>query len=93
MKIVVFGADKRVGVWSGDLIVDLERASAANPAVVRPLPSTLLGLIEGGAEALSFASRFNARRGFKSHGTCENNGDLGTDCGRDLFGEQRGLPS
>jgi acylpyruvate hydrolase len=60
MKIVVFGADKRVGVWSGDLIVDLERASAANPAVVRPLPSTLLGLIEGGAEALADAAKIVA---------------------------------
>jgi 2-keto-4-pentenoate hydratase/2-oxohepta-3-ene-1,7-dioic acid hydratase in catechol pathway len=60
MKIVVFGPDKRVGVWSGDLIVDLERASAANPAVVRPLPSTLLGLIEGGADALADAAKIVA---------------------------------
>jgi 2-keto-4-pentenoate hydratase/2-oxohepta-3-ene-1,7-dioic acid hydratase in catechol pathway len=58
VKIVVFGPDKRVGVWVEDVIVDLARASAANPSVAdTPLPSTLLGLIEGGAAALGRAVR------------------------------------
>ncbi len=58
MKIVVFGPDKRVGVWAGELIVDLARASAANSGVVTaPLPADLLGLIEGGADALADAKR------------------------------------
>jgi 2-keto-4-pentenoate hydratase/2-oxohepta-3-ene-1,7-dioic acid hydratase in catechol pathway len=59
VKIVVFGPDKRVGVWTAaDLIVDLARASEANPGVVdAPLPSSLLGLIEGGAAALADAKR------------------------------------
>ena len=58
MKIVVFGPDKRVGVWADDLVVDLARASAANPAVAAtPLPADLLGLIEGGAAALAAAAR------------------------------------
>ena len=58
MKIVVFGPDKRVGVWAGDLIVDLARASAANSGVVTaPLPADLLGLIEGGPDALANAAR------------------------------------
>ncbi len=59
MKIVVFGPDTRVGVWTAnDLIVDLARASEANPGIVdAPLPSDLLGLIEGGAQALADAKR------------------------------------
>jgi 2-keto-4-pentenoate hydratase/2-oxohepta-3-ene-1,7-dioic acid hydratase in catechol pathway len=59
VKIVVFGPDKRVGVWAADdLIVDLARASAANPGVVdAPLPADLLGLINGGAPALADAAR------------------------------------
>jgi acylpyruvate hydrolase len=59
VKIVVFGPDKRVGVWTADdLIVDLAAASEANPGIVdAPLPSDLLGLIEGGAEALADAKR------------------------------------
>jgi 2-keto-4-pentenoate hydratase/2-oxohepta-3-ene-1,7-dioic acid hydratase in catechol pathway len=45
-------------VWAGDLVVDLALASAANPGVVRaPLPPDLLGLIEGGADALADATR------------------------------------
>jgi 2-keto-4-pentenoate hydratase/2-oxohepta-3-ene-1,7-dioic acid hydratase in catechol pathway len=58
VKIVVFGPQKRVGVWSGDFVVDLERAGAANPSLVKaPLPATLLGLIEGGPAALADAAR------------------------------------
>jgi 2-keto-4-pentenoate hydratase/2-oxohepta-3-ene-1,7-dioic acid hydratase in catechol pathway len=61
MKIVVFGPDKRVGVWAGDLVVDLARASAANPGAIRsPLPADLLGLIEGGPDALADAARIVA---------------------------------
>jgi 2-keto-4-pentenoate hydratase/2-oxohepta-3-ene-1,7-dioic acid hydratase in catechol pathway len=58
VKIVVFGPEKRVGVWTGDLVVDLARASEANPGVVdAPLPADLLGLINGGAPALADAAR------------------------------------
>ena len=58
MKIVVFGPDKRVGVWAADLVVDLARASAANPGVARkPLPADLLSLIEGGPDALADAAK------------------------------------
>jgi len=46
MKIVVFGPDKRVGVWAGDVVVDLA-----------PLATDLLGLIEGGAGALADAAK------------------------------------
>lgn len=61
MKIVVFGPEKRVGVWAGDLVVDLARASAANPGLAgSPLPADLLGLIEGGAGALADAARIVA---------------------------------
>jgi acylpyruvate hydrolase len=51
VKIVVFGPEKRVGVWAGDLVVDLARASAAK------LPADLLGLIEGGPGALAEAAK------------------------------------
>ncbi len=58
MKIVVFGPEKRVGVWAGDLVVDLARAGVANPGSVRKaLPADLLGLIEGGADALADAAK------------------------------------
>jgi acylpyruvate hydrolase len=58
MKIVVFGPERRVGVWAGDLVVDLARAADANPGVAgTPLPSNLLGLIEGGTDALAAAAR------------------------------------
>jgi len=58
MKIVVFGPDKRVGVLAGDLVIDLARASAANPGMARkPMPTDLLGLIEGGADALADAAK------------------------------------
>jgi acylpyruvate hydrolase len=58
VKIVVFGPENRVGVWAADLVVDLARASAANPGVARkPLPADLQGLIEGGADALADAAR------------------------------------
>ena len=61
MKIVVFGTEKRVGVWAGDLIVDLAHASAANPNVAaRPMPADLLAFIEGGTEALADAARIVA---------------------------------
>ena len=58
MKIVVFGPEKRVGAWAGDLVVDLARASTGNPGVVsKALPADLLGLIEGGADALADAAK------------------------------------
>lgn len=53
MKIVVFGPQKRVGVWAGDLVIDLALASAGST----PLPATLLELIEGGDAALAAAAR------------------------------------
>jgi 2-keto-4-pentenoate hydratase/2-oxohepta-3-ene-1,7-dioic acid hydratase in catechol pathway len=58
VKIVVFGPDKRVGVWTGDLVVDLAKASAALTGVAsKPLPADLLGLIEGGDAALADAKK------------------------------------
>jgi 2-keto-4-pentenoate hydratase/2-oxohepta-3-ene-1,7-dioic acid hydratase in catechol pathway len=58
VKIVVFGPDKRVGVWAGDKIVDLARASAAfSGSAGAPLPANLLEFIEGGAPALADAAR------------------------------------
>lgn len=48
LKIVVFGAERRVGVWEGERIVDL---NATDPQ----LPSTLIDLIEGGEAALDRA--------------------------------------
>jgi 2-keto-4-pentenoate hydratase/2-oxohepta-3-ene-1,7-dioic acid hydratase in catechol pathway len=50
VKIVVFGPEKRVGVWADDLIVDLARASAGK------LPADLLTLIDGGPAALATAA-------------------------------------
>ena len=51
MKIVVFGPEKRVGAWVGDLIVDLALASGQR------LPADLAGLIAGGQAALDDATR------------------------------------
>lgn len=51
MKIVVYGPEKRAGVWAGDLVIDLERASAGR------LPADLAGLIAGGQAALADAAR------------------------------------
>jgi acylpyruvate hydrolase len=45
MKIVVFGPDKHVGVWAGDLVVDLA-----------PAYTDLAGLIAGGDAALTAAA-------------------------------------
>ena len=45
MKIVVFGAEPRVGALLGDRVIDLNRASAR-------LPARLLDLIEAGPSAL-----------------------------------------
>jgi 2-keto-4-pentenoate hydratase/2-oxohepta-3-ene-1,7-dioic acid hydratase in catechol pathway len=50
MKIVIYGPQKRTGVWVDDRIVDLERASAGT------LPADLLTLIEGGAAMLAAAA-------------------------------------
>ena len=48
MRIVVFGPDRRVGVWDGDRIVDLH---AADPQ----LPATLEALIERGSAGIDAA--------------------------------------
>lgn len=50
VKIVVYGPEKRVGAWVGDLIVDLGRASTGK------LPPDLAGLIAGGSAALATAA-------------------------------------
>ena len=58
MKIVVFGPEKRVGVLTGHLIVDLALAGAAHSDLIkRPLPADLAGLIAGGGGALADAAR------------------------------------
>ncbi len=54
MRIVVFGDQQRVGVWSGDKIVDLHRAEPS-------LPSNLLALIEAGQPAIEAAQRASER--------------------------------
>ena len=48
LRIVVFGAAERVGVWEGDRVVDL---NAADP----DLPADLLGLIQSGDVGLAAA--------------------------------------
>ena len=53
-RIVVFGPQRRVGVWERDLVIDLNRADAR-------LPSDLLGLIESGEAGLEEARRAVAR--------------------------------
>ena len=50
MKIVVFGPEKRLGVLSGDRIIDLNRANAG-------LPSRLDAFIAAGRSALDAAQR------------------------------------
>jgi acylpyruvate hydrolase len=51
MRIVVFGADRRLGAWlDGDLVLDLNRADGA-------LPTSLLAFIEGGDALLERAQR------------------------------------
>jgi 2-keto-4-pentenoate hydratase/2-oxohepta-3-ene-1,7-dioic acid hydratase in catechol pathway len=50
VKIVVYGPEKRVGVWADDLIVDLDRASGGK------LPADLATLIDGGPAALATAA-------------------------------------
>lgn len=57
MKIVVFGPDRRVGAISGNTVIDLNLAAARlqRERGGAGLPSTLLGLIDGGAAALEVA--------------------------------------
>ena len=54
MRIVVFGDERRVGAWEGDLIVDLNRADPS-------LPSELEGFIKMGDDALERARAAVAR--------------------------------
>lgn len=62
MRIVVFGADHRIGAWVDDNIVDLAAADTA-------LPATLAGLIAQGARALDAVRRVveSARAGGVEH--------------------------
>jgi acylpyruvate hydrolase len=48
MRIVVFGAEHRVGAWEGEQVVDLNRADPS-------IPADLLGLIEAGKRGLDSA--------------------------------------
>ena len=50
MKIVVYGAERRVGALVNDRVIDLNRASVQ-------LPFRLLNFIEAGAPALEEAKR------------------------------------
>lgn len=54
MKIVVFGADERVGVLEGDRVVDLNRAEAK-------IPASLAAFIAGGPATLEAARAASAR--------------------------------
>lgn len=56
MRIVVFGPDRRVGVWEGDRIVDLQRADPG-------LPSDLESFIALGPRGIEAAQRVTARAG------------------------------
>jgi 2-keto-4-pentenoate hydratase/2-oxohepta-3-ene-1,7-dioic acid hydratase in catechol pathway len=64
MKIVVFGAERRVGALVDDTVVDLNRASSQ-------LPARLLTFIEAGAPALEEAKRVIDQFG---HSAPERNG-------------------
>lgn len=59
MKIVVYGPERRVGAWEGDLVIDLARAyEHARGGSVLPgegLPSGLLAFIEAGQSRLEKA--------------------------------------
>lgn len=64
MKVVVYGPDRRVGIWQGDRILDLNRAalaflgrsSGSGVAEAHRLASSdLLRFIESGAEGLELA--------------------------------------
>ena len=67
MKIVVFGAERRVGALVGEMIIDLNRGSArllreqgnsdAEAQAASRLSARLLTFIEQGATALSEAQR------------------------------------
>ena len=48
MRIVVFGDQRRVGAWDGDLVIDLNRADSA-------LPSDLAAFIAAGPKAIDAA--------------------------------------
>jgi 2-keto-4-pentenoate hydratase/2-oxohepta-3-ene-1,7-dioic acid hydratase in catechol pathway len=56
VKIVVFGPEKRVGVWAGDIVIDLAKASAS-------LSPDLLRFIEGSDESIREAQRAVAEAG------------------------------
>jgi len=65
MKIVVLGAERRVGALLGDRVIDLNRASAR-------LPARLLNFIEAGKPALE-----EAQRVIDQHGnTAPSNGGI-----------------
>lgn len=59
MRIVVYGPERRVGAWEGDLVIDLARAYAryrgGDLADRERLPSALLPFIEAGQEGLEKA--------------------------------------
>lgn len=60
MKVVVFGPEHRVGIWTGDVVVDLNRADDR-------LPADLLGLIERGQAGVD-AARAAADRAITAGG-------------------------
>lgn len=59
MKIVVYGPERRVGAWEGDLVIDLarayEHARGGNVVPGEGLPSGLLAFIEAGQSGLEKA--------------------------------------
>ena len=59
MKIVVYGPERRVGAWEGDLVIDLARAyehsRGADPGPGERLPSDLPSFIETGRSGLERA--------------------------------------
>jgi len=54
MKIVVFGPDRRVGLWQGDRVIDVNKAVATHLGADKAAraPANLLAYIEAGQEAL-----------------------------------------
>src|ERR1700688_1341062 len=52
MRIVVFGDERRTGVWAGDQIVDLNRADPALPANLEAFVNAGPAAVEGAQRAI-----------------------------------------
>jgi 2-keto-4-pentenoate hydratase/2-oxohepta-3-ene-1,7-dioic acid hydratase in catechol pathway len=57
VRIVVFGPERRVGVWEGDQVIDLSRADAKLPAALDAFIAAGPGALERARDAVERASR------------------------------------